>query len=50
MGKFCLAGFIYGLGFGAVQRAVPREIWKKFGDYGYLCTDVDEEYGGAGVD
>lgn len=29
---------------------VPREIWKKFGDYGYLCTDVDEKYGGAGAD
>ncbi len=29
---------------------VPHEIWKKFGDYGYLCTDVAEEYGGAGAD
>lgn len=29
---------------------VPREVWKKFGDYGYLCTDVDEQYGGAGAD
>lgn len=29
---------------------VPREAWKKFGDYGYLCMDVDEKYGGAGAD
>lgn len=29
---------------------VPREIWRRFGEYGYLCTDVDEKYGGAGAD
>jgi acyl-CoA dehydrogenase len=29
---------------------VPREIWKKFGDNGYLVPWASEEYGGAGAD
>jgi acyl-CoA dehydrogenase len=29
---------------------VPREIWKKMGDNGYLCMQVPEEYGGLGAD
>ena len=29
---------------------VPRELWKKAGAQGLLCTDVPEEYGGGGVD
>jgi len=29
---------------------VPREIYKKFGDYGYLCMDVEEKYGGVEAD
>lgn len=29
---------------------VPRSIWKKMGDQGYLCMDVPEEYGGMGAD
>jgi alkylation response protein AidB-like acyl-CoA dehydrogenase len=28
---------------------VPRELWKKAGANGLLCTDVPEEYGGGGV-
>lgn len=28
---------------------VPREIWKKAGENGYLCPWVDEKYGGAGA-
>src|SRR5215510_8614571 len=28
---------------------VPREVWRKAGDLGLLCFDVDEEYGGAGI-
>ena len=28
---------------------VPREVWKKAGAQGLLCTDVPEEYGGGGV-
>jgi acyl-CoA dehydrogenase len=29
---------------------VTREIWKKAGDNGLLCPEVDPEYGGAGAD
>jgi acyl-CoA dehydrogenase len=29
---------------------VPRSAWKKLGEQGFLCTDVSEEYGGAGGD
>jgi len=29
---------------------VPRKIFKKMGNYGYLCTWVEEEYGGPGGD
>jgi alkylation response protein AidB-like acyl-CoA dehydrogenase len=28
---------------------VPRELWKKAGDTGLLCFDVDEEYSGPGI-
>lgn len=31
-------------------RIVPRSIWKKMGDQGFLCMDVPEEYGGPGAD
>lgn len=29
---------------------VPRSIWKKMGQEGFLCMDVPKEYGGAGLD
>jgi len=29
---------------------VPRSIWKKMGEQGFLCMDVPEEYGGFGAD
>ncbi|MBI4965575.1 MAG: acyl-CoA dehydrogenase family protein [Desulfomonile tiedjei] len=29
---------------------VPRSIWKKLGEQGFLCMDVPEEYGGMGAD
>lgn len=29
---------------------VPRSVWKKMGQNGFLCMDVPEEYGGAGAD
>ncbi len=29
---------------------VPRELWQKAGQNGFLCMDVPEEYGGGGVD
>jgi alkylation response protein AidB-like acyl-CoA dehydrogenase len=28
---------------------VSREVWRKAGEQGLLCFDVDEEYGGAGI-
>ena len=28
---------------------VPRELWLKAGEQGYLCMDVPEEYGGLGI-
>jgi acyl-CoA dehydrogenase len=29
---------------------VPRSIWKKMGEQGFLCTSVPEEYGGLAAD
>lgn len=29
---------------------VPKSVWKKMGEQGFLCTDVPEEYGGVGAD
>jgi len=29
---------------------VPRSIWKRMGEEGFLCTDVPREYGGMGGD
>lgn len=28
---------------------MPREVWNKLGDNGFLCVDMPEEYGGYGV-
>jgi acyl-CoA dehydrogenase len=32
------------------DRMVPRSFWRKMGNQGFLCPDVDEKYGGSGVD
>lgn len=32
------------------DRMIPRSFWRKMGEQGYLCPDIDEEYGGSGVD
>ena len=29
---------------------IPKEMWKKFGAQGFLCTWLPEEYGGSGAD
>ncbi|WLR50414.1 acyl-CoA dehydrogenase family protein [Bacillus tianshenii] len=32
------------------NRIIPRSFWLKMGENGFLCPDVDEAYGGSGVD
>ncbi|TMU87057.1 acyl-CoA dehydrogenase [Bacillus sp. BHET2] len=32
------------------ERLIPRSFWTKMGAQGYLCPDIDEPYGGSGVD
>jgi len=32
------------------DRMIPRSFWRKMGAQGYLCPDIDEDYGGSGVD
>ncbi|MGG1675007.1 acyl-CoA dehydrogenase family protein [Neobacillus sp. NRS-1170] len=29
---------------------IPREFWRKFGNQGFLCPNVDEKYGGLNAD
>ncbi|MBT2640764.1 acyl-CoA dehydrogenase family protein [Bacillus sp. ISL-41] len=32
------------------ERMIPRSFWEKMGEQGYLCPDIDEDYGGSEVD
>lgn len=32
------------------ERIIPRSFWEKMGEQGFLCPDVEEAYGGTGVD
>lgn len=32
------------------ERMIPRAFWQKMGRQGYLCPDLEEQYGGSGVD
>lgn len=32
------------------DRMIPRSFWEKLGEQGFLCPDIDERYGGSGVD
>jgi acyl-CoA dehydrogenase len=32
------------------ERMIPRSFWTKMGEQGFLCPDLDEEYGGSNVD
>ena len=32
------------------KRIVPKEVWKKFAEQGFLCPWLPEEYGGSGAD
>ena len=29
---------------------VPKSVWRKMGEQGFLCMDLPEEYGGVGAD
>lgn len=31
------------------EREIPRSLWKKMGEMGFLCPYVEEKYGGSGV-
>lgn len=32
------------------DRLIPKSFWKKMGDLGFLCPQVEEKYGGLGLD
>src|SRR5690625_6740459 len=32
------------------DRIIPKTFWKQLGDMGYLCPQVEEQYGGLGLD
>ncbi|MGG1396661.1 acyl-CoA dehydrogenase family protein [Bacillus salipaludis] len=32
------------------NRLIPRSFWTKMGEQGFLCSDLEEKYGGSGVD
>ncbi|MFO1444893.1 acyl-CoA dehydrogenase family protein [Bacillus sp. Bva_UNVM-123] len=32
------------------DRIIPRSLWLKMGEQGFLCPDVEEKYGGSGAD
>lgn len=32
------------------ERMIPRSFWTKMGEQGFLCPDLEEEYGGSNVD
>ncbi|WP_462408705.1 acyl-CoA dehydrogenase family protein [Neobacillus sp. Marseille-QA0830] len=32
------------------DRMIPRALWRKMGEQGFLCPDVEEKYGGSGGD
>ncbi len=32
------------------ERDIPRSVWRKMGEQGFLCPWMPEEYGGAGAD
>ncbi|MCL6635035.1 MAG: acyl-CoA dehydrogenase family protein [Peptococcaceae bacterium] len=47
--KFLEAEVIPHYGKWEEEGNVPREVWLKAGEYGFLCPWVDEKYGGCGA-
>jgi acyl-CoA dehydrogenase len=48
--KFCIREITPNVEAWERDRAVPRDLWKKMGEQGYLCPWLPEEYGGFGLD
>jgi long-chain-acyl-CoA dehydrogenase len=47
--RFCAGEIVPHYEVWEQEGMVSREVWRKAGELGYLCLDVPEEYGGAGV-
>ncbi|OIP41274.1 MAG: acyl-CoA dehydrogenase [Deltaproteobacteria bacterium CG23_combo_of_CG06-09_8_20_14_all_51_20] len=48
--KFCAREITPNVELWERQRAVPRELWRKMGEQGYLCAWLPETFGGLGLD
>ena len=48
--KFCTREITPNVEAWERDRAVPRELWKKMGEQGFLCPWLPEAYGGLGLD
>ena len=48
--KFCIREITPNVEAWERDRAVPRELWKKMGEQGYLCPWLPEDYGGLDLD
>ena len=48
--KFCAREITPNVETWKRDRAVPRELWKKMGEQGYLCPWLPEAYGGMDLD
>jgi len=48
--KFCAREITPNVEAWERDRAVPRELWKKMGEQGYLCPWLPEAYGGLDLD
>ncbi len=48
--KFIEAELIPHLNEWEENQEIPRSVWKRFGELGFLCPWLDEKYGGVGAD
>ncbi|MHB1651340.1 MAG: acyl-CoA dehydrogenase family protein [Desulfitobacteriaceae bacterium] len=49
-GKFVASELVPHIEEWEEQREIPRWVWRRFGEQGYLCPWLEEKYGGAGAD